>query len=408
MKLAYQAYDQTGKKTVKDVIDAADTVEATEKLRRQGLYVSELSVAGDAATPPTGGRRRYGRGTNLKSLAVFTRQLYVLLSTGTPVAETLAAVQRQIQDGRWSEVIGQIRQGVERGSALSEAMREHPGCFDSVYCSLIEAGESSGKLPEMLDRLASLTQQQLRVRSSVLGAMVYPSLLVVVATVVMMVMMVFVLPRFGELFESLGQPLPPTTVFVMALSQFASSFWWVILLLLVATGVGTRSYLDMPAGKRVRDTALIRLPQIRRFTRNFATARLTRLLGVLLESHLPLLHVLGLVRGTTRNYHYVQLLKDAEDAVTRGDPVSSAFDNETLIDPSVYEAMRSGEQSGKTGYVLSKMADFLDEENEVLVRTLTSVIEPIILILLGLMVGFIAVTMFMPLFDLAATTGGFN
>ncbi len=408
MKLAYQAFDRSGR-AVTDVIDAADMNDAAEKLRRQGLFISRINpVTNDAEDDAHLTSRRAGKGSKLKNLAIFTRQFYVLVSTGTPITQALHSLSKQMKDPRWRAVIREACDSVEQGQTLAEALGQHPEYFDAVYCSLIAAGESSGKLPAMLDRLASLTRQQLHVRNTVRGAMVYPVLLVSVSVIVLVLMLLVVLPRFTELFESLDVPLPPTTVMLVALSDGLRAAWWAALLVVIGGVVGLRMWLRTPQGKHAWDTIMLRLPQIGKATRNFATARIARLLGILIESHLPLLEVLTLVQNTVSNGYYRDLMQRAEEAVTRGDAISSAFNDPNLIEPSVYEAMRSGEQAGKVGFVLLAVADFMDEENELLVRSLLSILEPMILIVLGLLVGFVAVSMFMPLFDLTSMTAGGN
>ncbi len=411
MKLAYEAYDRVGKR-VRDTVEAADTHEATEQLRRQGLYVTVIRPAGaGAAAGVEGGVKPRTKGSmsggkRLKCLSMFARQLYVLVSTGTPLTESLNSIERQTRDPRWKAVIVSLRERLEEGMSLSEAMNLSPGHFDPITRSLVAAGESSGKLPAMLDRIATITRKELHVRSSIIGAMVYPCLLINVALAVLMVLLMFVLPRFGGLFQDMDMPMPPTTAMLMALSAFLLSYWWSIPLMAAGIFFGVRAWVRTAAGKVFCDTAVLRLPQFGKIAQSFATARLIRMMGILLDSYLPLLEVLQLVRDSTSNVHYRKLLQKAEEAVTRGEPISSAFGDASLINPSVYEAIRSGEHSGQVGPLLLNVAGFLDEDNEVVIKSLTSIIEPLILIVLGALVGFVAMSMFMPLFDLTAMTAG--
>lgn len=405
MKLAYQAFDQSGK-AITDAIDAASVTEAAEALRRRGLYVTRIRPAEDRAAAPSGGRKRsHGRGSRLRSLAMFTRQMFVLVSTGTPVAEALVAVQRQTNDATLGEVVDKLRLRVEEGQPLSEAMAEHPDYFDPIYCALIEAGEAAGKLSPMLDRLAMLVRKQLHVRSSILGAMAYPSLLIVVAMSVLVLMLTFVLPRFSGLFETLEVPLPSTTVALMMASNALRGYWWLIAPGLIATITAAILWANSASGKQTVNSVMLRLPTIGPLVRNFASARIARLLGVMLDSHLPLQEALKHIRLVTGNAQYARMIDRAEQYLTRGEALSSAFNDPRLIHPAVYEAIRNGEQSGQVAKLAITIADFIDEENEVVVKSLTSIIEPIILIGLGVMVGFVAVSMFLPLFDLTAMTG---
>ena len=404
MKLAYRAYDSLGK-TVCGTIEAADTATAAENLRHNGLFVAELGQP-YAASARTQRKPllRPGRGQRIKNVAVLARQLCVLVSSGTQLVDALSAMERQAKPGRWRDTIVAVRAKIEEGAPLSEAMKAHPDYFDSVCWSLTEAGESSGQLPEMFDRLATLKQKQLRVRNSIIGALIYPTMLVVLAIGIFSMLLAFVVPKFSMLFETLDVPLPASTLALVTVSAVFRSLWWVIALLLIAGAVSAYLYLRTPGGKRFRDTAALKLPYVGNITRSLATARIVRLLGVLMGSHVPVLEALGLVKNTAGNVHYAELMARAEDFVSRGEPINQAFSDVTLISPSIHEAIRSGEQSGQLDTLLLNIADFLDDENEVTVRSLTSIIEPVILVIMGVHVGMVAVGMFMPLFDLTAVT----
>jgi len=406
MKLAYQAYDRSGGE-VTGTLDAVDENDAREVLSRRGLYVMELSVDGKE-TPqrrPVVATGKSGRG-GLKALSMFTRQFYVLISSGTQAVPALTALERQIADPRWRHVIGSIRARVEQGHSLSDAMEAFPGYFDSVYRSMVSAGESGGSLPEMFGRLADLTQKRLHVQSTIRGALAYPILLITVAIAVLTLLLLFVVPRFAELFKSLDVALPPSTAVLIAMSDALKGYWWAMLAALVGLAAGMKGWLGTTAGRRWRDSVMLRLPRFGAIFKNFATARIIRLLGILLEGRVPVLEALKLTRGAASNVHYSELIARAQDVVSRGEPISSSFARSDLISPSVYETVRSGEQSGQVGPLLTNLANFLDEENEVTLKSLTSIIEPLILVFLGVLVGFVAISMFMPLFDLTSMTGG--
>jgi type II secretory pathway component PulF len=258
----------------------------------------------------------------------------------------------------------------------------------------------------MLDRLAVLVRKQLQVRRSIVGAAIYPALLVVVAAAVLVVLLTFVLPRFAELFKSLDTPLPPTTQFLMSLSAGLRNYWWLLLALAIPLAGCAMAWLKTESGRRTIDSLVLRLPQFGAIVKSFATARLTRILGILLQGHVPLIEALQLTRGACSNHHYSDLIGGALEAVTRGDSLAVALSDERLIAPSVQEAIVSGERSGQLAPLLTTLADFMDESNEVTVRALTSILEPLILVVLGVLVGFVAVSLFLPLFDLTAATGG--
>lgn len=362
-----------------------------------------------AKLPRKAGRKRlplkvrYARSRNLLFVA---RQMHVLLASGTPVVATLEGIERQTKDPHWQEAIAGIRQQVEEGSNLSTAMAQYPQLFDRVFRSLIEAGETAGKLPEMLDRLVKLTSKDLQMRSGIVGAMLYPAILLFVVLVVLCITLTMVVPRFALLFDSLNVPIPPTTQATLFASNILRSYWWALLLGAAGLIVGVFQWLRTQHGQNSLHTIALRMPVVGKLTQSFVTARVVRLLGTLTDSHLPLLQVLELVKGSAGNLHYAALIERAEHAVGQGEPVSSAFNDPTLINPSVYEAFRSGEASGRIAPSLITVADFLEEENDVIVRSLTKILEPLILIVLGGLVGLLAVSMFLPLFDLTAMAGG--
>lgn len=410
MKLAYQAINRSGA-AVQDTLDAESIEEASESLRARGLFVTEIVPEAKAAggRPRVAGGVKKSRGTKTKKLrhvAMFSRQLQVLIATGTPLADAVAALQRQTRDATFSEVIADILTHVEEGSPLSEALGRHPDYFDQVYRNVVLAGESSGSLDTMLDRLASLSRKQAQLRMQLTGAMVYPAVLILISIIVTVVMLTLVLPRFTGLFETLDTPLPGTTVALMWMSGLLRAYWWAILLVLVGGVVGGRRWSKTPAGGAWIDRMMVTVPKISELTRAFATAKIARLMGVLVECNVPLLDAIELSRNATGSTVYAGLMSGAHETVVRGELASSAFSNDKLIDPAFYEAVRNGEQSGKLGPLLLTVADFLDEDNDVRLRSATSLIEPLILVVLGVVVGGIAISMFLPLFDLTATAGG--
>lgn len=404
MKLAYKAYDSLGK-SVTGILDASDAPGAAELLRRKGLYVAEVKASIPTQGPKTQRRHRHCSGSQrMKDVAWFSRQLFVLVSSGTQLADALHALERQARPGPWRDVITSLRTRVEEGSSLSAAMEPQGAYFDPIYRNLIAAGESSGHLVEMFDRLAGLKQKQLKIHNSVVGALVYPVMLVTVGVTIFVMLLLFVIPRFAGLFTTMNVPLPSSTALLLHLSEAVRGYWWLLLLLTAALVGALVVLLRSPRGRRLRDTVALRMPYIGPVVKSLATARIVSLLGVLMQARIPVLEALRHVQQSAGNCHYATLVAQAEDAVSKGEAMSSAFDNPKLINPSVYEAIRSGENSGEIDKLLLNIAAFLDEENEVIVRSMTSIIEPLILIVMGVLVGAISICMFMPLFDLASMT----
>jgi type II secretory pathway component PulF len=339
---------------------------------------------------------------------MFTRQLHVLSRSGTALVDALRSLERQSRDLAWREVVGDVRNLVERGQPLSQAMARHPNCFDPICRSLISAGEMGGSMEKMLDRLATLCRKQLQLRSAMVGAMIYPCLLIAVAFAVFTLMLLFVLPRFSEMFQSMDIPLPIMTRLLIDFSAFLKTWWWAVATGLIAASFGTKYWSKTVHGRAFLNGAVLWLPIAGRLVRTLLVARIVRVLGVLIAGRVPLLEALGLARQTAGNLRYSELIARAETAVTGGATVSSVLAESELIEPSLCEAIRSGEKSGELATLLLSMADFLDEENEVIIRSLTSILEPVILIVLGAVVGLVAMSLFLPMFDLTnmAQRGG--
>ncbi|MHC4996240.1 MAG: type II secretion system F family protein [Planctomycetota bacterium] len=418
MRLNYEAYDQAGA-TVTDVIEARDRNDAIDQLRRDGLFVTDIqpAEASDGSVATAGearphvshgadGARASGSGVKrLKHLSSFSRHLYVLITTGTPVIEALGAVSRQSDDEEWRAVVHGLIDHVAEGESLADAMRLQPGWFDAVYISMVSAGEQAGNLATMLNRLATLTQKRLHIRRSISGAMIYPAVLLGIGSLAGLMLLVFVVPKFTAMFATLNMELPPTTQALVFISDIVRGYWWALAIVGGALGTGLWVWANSVAGRVRLGLWTLELPIIGRIAKELITARVIRLLGTLIDSHVPVLDALSLTRSAAGNARYEGLIDNARDAVERGKEISSAFNDPGLISPSVYEAFANGEKTVQVAPLLLAVADFLDEENEVTIKSLKSVLEPILLVLLGALVAFVAISMFMPLFDLASMSG---
>ncbi|HEV7298851.1 MAG TPA: type II secretion system F family protein [Tepidisphaeraceae bacterium] len=408
MAFQYKAIDMNGRQ-VSDVLrNAASAADATEELRRRGLFVVEISEASDA--PPEAGTGRwtdrFTAGRRLTRVAAFLRQMSVLLASGTPLVQTLGALERQAPDATFQEVIRQLRESVEEGEPLAMAMQSHPNYFDPVCRGLIAAGESGGNFHLILDRLANMVRQQCQTRAAVRSAMVYPSLLLAVSLGVVVLMIGFVLPRFEGMFDTMGAEMPLPTKVLLSISAWMTTHWWIVLLSLGGFVVASWKWLESAPGRRMLHTFVVRAPIIGPTVRAFCVARIARVLGMLLTSRVPLNESLQLTRDVAGNRHFASAITAAEESITRGGSLGLALGASGLFAPSVCEAINSGEQAGKLGELLTMVADYLDEENSAILKSATAMIEPVILIVVGLFVGIVVLSMFLPLFDIAASAGG--
>jgi type IV pilus assembly protein PilC len=403
MKYAFVAFDRAGKRR-QDTIESGSENAAKAALSAQGLFVVTIQPGTHNASGSSKSQKSLFRASPSSCLSQFTRQMAILVSTGTPVVQALYAIERQVTDETFSEVIQDVRSKVEEGATLGESLRHHPKYFDAVAVSLVAAGEASGRLETMLERLAIINRRQEVIKRTLAGALMYPLMLVTISLTVMVGLLMFVIPRFAVLFESLDTALPKSTEVLMIASDHLRANWWFEFPMAALALCGGIVWVRSRAGMRTLDKLSLKIPAVKSLMMSLAMARIARILGVLLESKVPLIDALVLSRAAMKNAAYADLLQQVEDAVTRGESMSSVFGASDLVTPSFSEALRNGEESAQVGPILSALAEYLDEDNNVLVKSITQLMEPLILIVLGFIVGTVAVSLFLPLFDATSAT----
>lgn len=347
-----------------------------------------------------------GFGSNHRQLVMFARQMSMLMSVGTGVVPALAAITRQMNNERWRNGMLHVRDEVEKGAPLSVAMNREPQLFTRVFCSMVAAGEATATLPETFNRLCELSKQQLDTRNRLIGAAIYPIVLVNICLGVISLLVVFVLPRFESLFDTLHVELPVTTAKMMALSRFLSANGAACAGGLAATLIGIVLYLRSRHGRRTVGWLAIRLPVLGKVVRSLALARICRLLGVMVEARVPLLESVELTLNATNHPEYRQLLIDLQQDISQGKPLAESLARSPLADPSVVQAVAAGEESGNVGRALLFVGEWMDEENQTRIDSLSKILEPLVLVFMGGVVGGVAISLFLPLFDMTAAAGG--
>lgn len=408
MPYAYEAVDSTGK-DVSAVIDAESSDDAMAMLHAKGLFVTRVSeIADDAAN--TGGKKVgnlvAGKAGNTRDRMLLTQQMSMMLHAGSQVVPALTAIQEQIEKPGWRKIIQDVCSRVEDGASLSEAMNDYPEVFDQTFRAIISAGESSGSTAEAFDRLSTMTKTQQEIKVRIYGALVYPALLILMSVGVVGVLMFYVLPKFDELYSTLGTELPWITVAMITISRWITDHQLIALGLAVALILVPLLGIRLPAVKRYQDAVIVHLPLISQVVQRVILARIFRVWGTLIRSDVPLLEGLELCRTSTTNVRFIAMIDDVVDAIEEGDSVGEALARHPLVPPTMVSAIATGEQSGQLGKSLIFLADYLDEENTETIGTLTRLAEPLILILMGLVVGAIAIALFLPLFDLTAAARG--
>jgi len=397
MKLfAYQARDSSGK-ILDGVQEAVSEDNAINTLMTRGLMV--LSIQQKAGGKVT---RRLGS-ISETDLVLFTRQLATMIDAGLPLMTGLTALFEQADPKRQAglqRVIGELIARVQEGDSFHEAISKHPKVFTRLYVSMVKAGESGGLLAEVLDRLATFLEETARLHKKVKSALTYPVVVVCIAICITTFLIVKVVPVFGQIFSDFGAKLPAPTQFLMDLSDFIRSQWWLLILIIVGVIFGARYFFQSDAGSKLWDRWKLKLPVFGALIRKICMTRFSRTFAQLIRSGVPILEVMDIVGESSGNYVIAQAIKSVRDGVEKGDHLTSAMSRQTIFPPMMLRMVAAGESTGKIDTMLEKMADFWDEEIEATLDALTSLIEPIMIVVLGAIVGGIVVAMFMPIFKL--------
>lgn len=340
-------------------------------------------------------------GVKEKDLVIFVRQFSTMIDAGLPLVQALEILQEQQSNPAFKRIIGQIKRDVEEGSTLSDAIKRHPDTFDGLFVNLVAAGEVGGILDVILNRLASYIEKLAALKKKVKGAMTYPGIVISIAVIVVAVILIYVIPVFAGLFKDAGAKLPALTVMVMSASDFAQSYFHWIILGLVLAFIGLKRFRKTAKGRDITDRLLLRSPVFGMLIRKVAVARFTRTLGTMLSSGVPILEGLDIVAATSGNTVIENAIRKARSAIAEGRPVAEPLYETNVFPVMVTQMIAVGEATGALDTMLGKIADFYDEEVNVAVESLTSLLEPMLIVFLGVTVGFLLIAMYLPIFQIA-------
>ncbi|MDT7929248.1 type II secretion system F family protein [Tepidimonas sp.] len=388
----WEGKDRNGK-TVKGELRAAGEAQVQAQLRRRGILVQKVK------------KRRLGSAKRIrpKDIALFTRQLATMMKAGVPLLQAFDIVGRGNPNPSVARLLYDIRSDVETGTSLSAAFRKHPAYFNSLYCNLVEAGEAAGILEDILDRLATYLEKTEAIKSKVKSALMYPTAVMVVAFIVVSVIMIFVVPAFKEVFTSFGADLPAPTLAVIAISEFFVAYWW-----LIFGALGGGLYFFFQAWKRdervqrFMDRLLLRAPIFGQLIEKSVVARWTRTLSTMFAAGVPLVEALDSVGGAAGNSVYADATAKIQQEVATGTSLTQAMTNAGIFPSMVLQMCAIGEESGSLDHMLGKAADFYEQEVDDMVAGLSSLMEPVIIVILGTIIGGIVVAMYLPIFKLGA------
>jgi type IV pilus assembly protein PilC len=380
------------------VADSKDAAIAT--LRKQQIIVTAVTEKGkEFALPKLGGR------ISSKEIAIFTRQFSVMIDAGLPLVQCLEILGAQQENKTFQKILFQVRQDVESGSTLADALRKHPKAFDDLYSNMVAAGEVGGILDTILQRLAQYIEKVVKLRSAVRSAMVYPSAVIAIAVIVVWVILWKVIPTFATLFEGLGASLPLPTRITIGLSRFIGSFWW---LMIAAVGLGAfliQRYHKTHDGRRVIDGLMLRVPVLGSVLRKIAVARFCRTLGTLVSSGVPILEGLEITARTSGNAVVEDAIMATRRSVEEGKTIAEPLKDTDVFPPMVVQMVAVGEQTGALETMLNKIADFYEDEVDEATANLLALLEPIMIVFLGVVIGGIVISMYLPMFDLISKIG---
>lgn len=370
-------------------------------LRKENILVTSVQQkAKELKIPGFGGGK-----VSDKDIVIFTRQFATMIDAGLPLVQCLEILSAQCENPVLAKAVGEVRGDVEGGSTYADALRKHPKVFDDLYVNMVAAGEAGGILDTILNRLAKHIEKSMKLKKQIKSAMVYPSTIMGVAGIVIVVLLVFVIPIFAQMFTDFGGTLPALTQFVIDISYFMKSN---ILIIVGAVGLavfGFKKYYRTPNGRKTVDKFALKLPVLGDLIRKAAVAKFTRTLGTLIASGVPILEGLGIVAKTAGNKIIEQALMNARQSISEGKTISDPLGKEKVFPPMVVQMIAVGETTGALDAMLSKIADFYDDEVDSAVGALTSLLEPMLMVFLGITIGTIVIAMYLPIFKLASVVG---
>lgn len=403
-KFAWEGKNRTGK-VQKGTMEAPDEAAVIAALRRQGIMPSSVKERGkglDMEIKLPGFEPK----VTTKDLVVFTRQFATMIDAGLPLVQCLDILSRQQDNKTFKKILTEVKESVESGSTFADALAKHPKAFDELYVNLVAAGEVGGILDTILNRLAAYIEKAMKLKKQVKSAMTYPATVVGIATIVVAVILIFVIPQFEKMFRDFGGELPAATQFVISLSNFVVDYALVIFIAIVVLIFAIKKIYATKKGRERIDDLLLKLPVFGILIRKVSVAKFTRTLGTMISSGVPILDGLDITAKTAGNKTVERAIYQVRASISEGKTIAEPLEKSGVFPPMVCQMIAVGEQSGAIDTMLNKIADFYDDEVDYAVANLTSMMEPLLMLFLGTTVGGLVIAMYLPIFKLAGTVGG--
>ncbi len=392
----YKAYDKDGNPK-NGVVEATDQESAINLLRNLGLTVTSLEVEVKSALNVNIG---IGKKVKTKELVVFSRQLATMINAGLPLVGALRILQEQTDNKEFQNILDKIASDVEAGTSLSQALSKYPKTFNKVYVTLIRSGEASGRLDEVLLRIADQQEKDFNMMSKIRSAMAYPAFILVMLVGVVILMMVMVVPQLKSIFEESDVPLPLPTRILLVISNFTTHYWWLILIIIVGLVFGFRFWIMTPSGRRTWDATKLRIPVFGKLAELIYMTRFTRTLGTLVTGGLPILEALDITSDAIGNTLYRDAIQETAKKVEAGVGIGITLRKIKIFPVMVSQMIEVGEKTGNIDEILNRLSEFYENETDAMIKTLSSLLEPILMIIMGVGVGFLAIAIIMPIYSL--------
>ena len=398
----YTALDTKGKK-LKGVLDADSMAAARQKIRQTGRYPVDIKETVPKARQAKKGSflsLQTGPRVKQQEIHIATRQLATLLGAGIPLVPALNGLIEQTTNKTLKTIITQLKDSVNEGNSLTSALSEHPRLFSRIYVNMVRAGEASGSLDVVLERLAEFGERQQALRSRITAALIYPIFMALVGTVVLFLLITFIVPSITKVFSDRNQVLPLPTTVLINISSFLQIYWWLVLILFAALVLGLRLFIQRPKGRRIWDKLKLSLPILKDLNIKIAAASMGRTLASLLQSGVPLITSLQIVKNILNNVLLAEVMDEATEELEKGKSLSGILRGNKYFTPMLVQMIAVGEQSGALEKMLEKAADSYEKEVETKIMAMTSMIEPVMILAMGLVVSFIVISILLPIFEM--------
>ena len=398
----YTALNSSGKK-INGIIDADSQAAARQKIRHTGNYPVDIFESSPVSKKEKKGDKtflNFGQRISQQEVHVATRQLATLLGAGIPLVEALNGLVDQTSNQRLKKVVAQLKDSVNEGNSFTIALSEHPRLFSKIFINMVKAGEASGSLDIVLDQLADFGENQQELRSRISAALIYPIALSVVAIVILALLLTIVVPNITKVFEDSQEALPLPTIILINISNFLSNYWWLLCILLVGLFIGIRQLIQQPQGKKVWDRLKLTLPLFGDLNIKIAASRFGETLSSLLQSGVPLVASLRIVQNMFNNVLVSEVIEDATEELEKGGSLSKTLKGSRWFLPMMVQMISVGEQSGTLEKMLKKVAQSYEKEVETKIKALTSMIEPAMILVMGVIMLFIVLSILLPIFEM--------